>query len=217
MKKNTIDKAFRNNLSDLNQLSDDIAWNVYNGWHRYELKYGHRKISIRIIKFAAVIISLLIPAIIVLLLNQKSTFTTISTGNGEKTHIQLSDGSQIWVNSNTSITYPQRLNRKSSVISIEGEAYFELVGIKKKPLQIIAGTTVSYVTESSFNVRAFRDEDHIEIAILKGSLEIDQKSDNYEDKLAFNSGEKATIHRSNHLIFIESNPDNNTLAWKTGT
>lgn len=211
-----LDNIIKNKINDNDQLPDDITWTVDRGWQQYEHLYRRTVLGYKWIKYAAVFALLITTVGIAMYVTNSTEYTEVSTGVGEKTQIKLSDGSRIWLNSNTSVKYPIRLSRRNAKIQVDGEAYFELAGKYKKPVMIEAGNTISYVAQSSFNIRAVKGEDNVEIALTKGEMQLDYKAPDSSEKMHFSSGNIASIHRSNELIFVEPNTDKNTLAWKTG-
>ena len=215
MDKNNLDNQFKNNLENLEDIPSNLNWETHKMWKDYKKTYQGRSIQYNILKIAAVFIFV---AASVYIFNKSFNleYTEISTGTGEKTRICLSNGSIIWLNSNSKIRYPEKYSKKTMKIYVEGEAYFELNEERKNPIIIVSGNTLAQVYESSFNIRSVASESNIEITVTKGNIEVDSKTDSYFGSMEFSEGEKASIHRSNKLIFSERNPDHNVIAWKTG-
>lgn len=210
-----FDALFKESIEKINEIPEGVNWNTIDGWNDYSATYYPRNKFIKLYKYAAVLVIIFIS---ILLLNKSSKieYTEVSTGKGEKTKVKLSNGSVIWLNSNTKIMYPEKYSKKTIEIFVEGEAYFELAEKRKNPIIIVSGNTYSHVYESSFNIRSIQSENNVEITVTKGNIEIENKNENYLGSLKFSEGERASIHKSNKLIFGETNPDKNVIAWKTG-
>ena len=212
---NNIDNQFKHNLENLEEVPSELNWDINNMWNNYKRTYQNNSLRINTLRIAAVII-IIAASVYIFRSTFKPEYTEITTGTGEKTKICLSNGSVIWLNSNSKIRYPENYSKKTMKIFVEGEAYFELNEKRKNPIIIVSGNTLSQVYESSFNIRSIASENNIEITVTKGNIEVDSKTDTYFGSMEFSEGEKASIHKSNKLIFSERNPDQNVIAWKTG-
>lgn len=225
----TINNSFDSQITEAIRRYETDArpvdgWSTNNAWENYCKSY--RRTAIR--KFpskwaiAASIALTLCVGIGVYVATGSGLFTsyiTIQTGEGEKTRVNFPDGSQVWLNDNTILRYPEHFNRHKKVY-LEGEAYFNLSGKQNKPFTIVAKNTLSTVTQSAFNIRARKNDNKVEVTITEGSVDISEQ----HGLLNFSSlpvitpteGQKATIIGQRRLASLEDNKDWNYLAWKTG-
>lgn len=112
-----------------------------------------------------------------------AAYNTLSTPRGGQYHMELPDGSKVWLNAASSITYPTRFIGSERRVAITGEVYFEVNevsrdGGQKIPFIVsINSSSGSKVAEievlgTSFNVNAYVDEDAIKTTLLKGKVKI---------------------------------------------
>ena len=87
--------------------------------------------------------------------------------------LTLSDGTRVWLNSETSIQYPVVFGTKERRVFIQGEAYFEVAKDAKKPFTVQFMSSSVTVLGTSFNVMAYPDERHTEITLLKGAVVVE--------------------------------------------
>ncbi|MEP7376779.1 MAG: FecR domain-containing protein [Chitinophagaceae bacterium] len=98
---------------------------------------------------------------------------TLSNPRGSKViDMTLSDGSHVWLNAGSSITYPIAFIGSERKVSITGEAYFEVAHDKTKPFFVSKGDMQVEVLGTHFNVNAYDDEDAIRVTLLEGSVKV---------------------------------------------
>lgn len=97
---------------------------------------------------------------------------TMSTPRGGQYQLQLPDGSKVWLNAESSITYPVQFAHNERKVSITGEAYFEVAKDKSRPFRVLAADTYIEVLGTHFNVNAYQDEGPVRTTLLEGSVKI---------------------------------------------
>ncbi|MBO9571593.1 MAG: FecR domain-containing protein, partial [Chitinophagaceae bacterium] len=99
-------------------------------------------------------------------------FNTMTTPKGGQYQLTLSDGTKVWLNAASSITYPITFTEKNRTVSITGEAYFEVAKNKTKPFIVKTTTDEITVLGTSFNVNAYADEKAMKTSLIEGSIKI---------------------------------------------
>ncbi len=84
----------------------------------------------------------------------------------------LSDGSHVWLNAGSSITYPIAFAAKERKVSVVGEAYFEVARDVGKPFYVTKNRVEIQVLGTHFNVNAYDDESDIRVTVLEGSVRV---------------------------------------------
>ncbi|MCL4640093.1 MAG: DUF4974 domain-containing protein [Olivibacter sp.] len=102
--------------------------------------------------------------------------TEIKTDYGEKKKITLPDGSLIYLNAGSVLRYANTYNKQNREIELIGEAFFEVAPDKARPFVVRSQELRTYVLGTSFNVRAFGDDDHLFVALITGSVRVDHDS-----------------------------------------
>lgn len=91
---------------------------------------------------------------------------------GQRTELTLPDNTKVWLNSGSSLRYPANFNKKNRNVKIEGEAFFEVEKNPAKPFIVNTGEVKVKVYGTSFNIKAFPDEQYIETTLIKGKLSV---------------------------------------------
>ena len=94
------------------------------------------------------------------------------TAQGSKGRFTLPDGSVVWLNEASKLTYPDRFAGDKREVVLEGEAYFEVEKDTLKPFVVQAGALSVEVLGTSFDVNSYASETSIQTALLEGSVKI---------------------------------------------
>lgn len=143
----------------------------------------------------------------------KEISNTLRTLQGMECHVTLSDGTKIHLNAETRLTYPVCFSSKERIVQIEGEAYFDVAPDKEHPFIVQTPHTSIRVTGTSFNVRAYADEQTESTTLVSGAVSIN--SDNEDFELAPNQ-HFAYDKTSGKSSVINVNPELYT-SWESGS
>lgn len=137
----------------------------------------------------------------------KIAFNTLSNPKGSKViNMTLSDGSLVWLNAGSSITYPVAFSAKVRKVSIIGEAYFEVKHDDTKPFIVSKGETSVTVLGTHFNVNAYNDESEIKVTLMEGSVKV--------NNTILKPGQQAQV---SSVIKVVNDVDlDQVIAWKNG-
>ena len=143
----------------------------------------------------------------------KVEYNTVTTPRGGQYQLQLADGSQVWLNAASSITFPTSFTGNERTVSITGEAYFEVSHNAAKPFHVIAHGVNVEVLGTHFNIMSYSDEENIKTTLLEGSVKV--SNDSMSVKIS--PGQQAVLNNSSNDISIQNNIDlEETVAWKNG-
>ena len=138
-------------------------------------------------------------------------FNTLTTQRGNQYQLVLPDGSHVWLNAASSITYPTVFTGNERRITMSGEAYFEITKNAKLPFIVQKGDVSIKVLGTHFNVNAYDDEDAMKTTLLEGKIAV---SKGVNSNL-LTPGQQAVM--PNNLSKIQIIDDANieeTMAWK---
>ena len=105
-----------------------------------------------------------------------SPINEIIINPGSRTKIQLPDGSQVWVNSGSSLTYEDNFKGSTREVHLDGEAYFDVVKDPSRPFIVHTTGIDIKVLGTAFNVKAYKMEPVIEATLIHGSIEVINKN-----------------------------------------
>lgn len=134
------------------------------------------------------------------------TFANIET-------ISLPDGSSVTLNRHTVLSYARDFNDQDRVVSLDGEAFFEVQADPDKEFIINADRTRVQVLGTSFNVNAYDSMHSVEVVVQTGKVAF-QEADGPE-KVELAAGEKGIYSKTNGRLTSVPNDDVNFLSWNT--
>jgi ferric-dicitrate binding protein FerR (iron transport regulator) len=120
----------------------------------------------------------------------------ISTRYGSKTNIVLPDGSKVWLNAGSKITYDKVFGEALREVNLIGEAYFDVVHDASRPFIIHTRAMDIRVLGTEFNVKSYPDEKTTETSLIRGSIEVTLKRRN-ADKIILKPNEKLVVSNDN--------------------
>ena len=123
---------------------------------------------------------------------------TVSTKPGSKSKIQLPDGSQVWLNSDSRITYSERFHGAAREVQLSGEAYFDIIKDKEHPFIIHVNPIDIKVLGTVLNVRSYTNEKNTETELLRGSVEITIHN-SPDKKIILQPNEKLVVPNTNNF------------------
>jgi transmembrane sensor len=147
--------------------------------------------------------------------NEVIPFNTLYNPRGSKViDMKLADGSRVWLNAGSSVTYPVVFTGKERNVSISGEAYFEVTHDAAKPFIVSKGAMHVTVLGTRFNINAYDDEAAIRVTLLEGSVKVNATTD--LQSLLLKPGQQAIVSRSNTLSMASTIDVDVVMAWKNG-
>jgi ferric-dicitrate binding protein FerR (iron transport regulator) len=169
------------------------------------------------LRWAAVFILPVISAVSVYFLmsntiENDATPITVTADRGEKAKITLSDGSRIWLNSGSSLSYNETFSRKTRDVYLTGEAYFEVAEDKKRPFTVKTKEMDIQALGTAFNVSAYDDERFSSSVLLKGKVKVTA----YGQEYILEENERAISDKKNHILSTDMVYASDFVEWKKG-
>ena len=114
---------------------------------------------------------------------------TIRIPAGQRAQMDLPDGSVVWLNSQTTLTYDEDFGKKDRKVTLDGEAYFEVTPDKERPFVVKAAGLEITVLGTAFDVCAYKDDSEVSVVLLTGKVDVASESDRYvmqpDEKLVY--------------------------------
>jgi len=144
------------------------------------------------------------------------TYNTITAPRGRQFQLVLPDGSRVWLNAASSLTYPTAFSGRERSVKISGEAYFEIARDEQRPFKVnIDNETGIQVLGTRFNVHAYPEEAAIKTTLLEGAVRM--ISGKQQALLAPGQAAQTLRGVNQQPIQIINNTDlEKALAWKNG-
>jgi transmembrane sensor len=116
----------------------------------------------------------------------------ISTRQGSKSKVQLPDGSVVWLNAGSKLTYNKEYGQQLREVTLIGEGYFDVVKKKEVPFIIHTSNINIKVLGTTFNVKAYPEDKQTETSLIRGSIEVTIKN-RPDNKIILSPNEKLIV------------------------
>lgn len=144
-----------------------------------------------------------------ILANQRGT--TVITADAGKKEVTLPDGSKVFLNRNSQISYDKGFASSNRLVKLEGEAFFEVTPDAGNPFIVTAGASQTQVLGTSFVIKAYENKT-IQLNVVTGKVAFSGKQ-SVKDALVLTAGHTAIMQLNKEPQQIQ-NSDPNFMAWK---
>ncbi|MGN6297541.1 MAG: FecR family protein [Ginsengibacter sp.] len=142
----------------------------------------------------------------------KIQYNTLTVPKGSKpVQLVLADGSEVWLDVASSITYPTTFTGSERNVQITGEAYFEVAHNAAAPFIVKKGDVEIKVLGTHFNVNAYEDEKSLKVTLLEGAVKVQRRGN---ESLNIQPGQQAEITRQGKIELNKEVDIDEVMAWK---
>lgn len=196
-------------LFDLLMLQDNSGSTRKSNIKKYTLKYSWIKEALKIA--AIVLVAFLgVNAYYVGLYGEKKAIQIVDIPSGQRIKLTLSDGTKVWLNSNSRLSYPAYFSRNQRKVKLEGEAYFEVSHNKKRPFIVETAEANVEVLGTKFNIRVDAGRHLFTTALLEGAVALTKG----EEKVVLNPGQEACLQKDG--FSVNKIQDYEVFRWREG-
>jgi ferric-dicitrate binding protein FerR (iron transport regulator) len=161
-------------------------------------------------KIAAAILLVILSSFILYLTFFKADQVVLQTA-GNILHNVLPDGSEVWLNTESRLTYDEDFD-ENRLVKLEGEAFFNVKRNPEKPFVIRSEDAQVGVLGTSFNVKAYKNEIQTEVFVVTGKVRLG--INDQEKYIILTPGTTGILTKKGHRLITEPQGDANILAWK---
>ena len=149
--------------------------------------------------------------------NVKDTFADISVEAplGSKTKLYLPDGTLVWLNAGSRMTYSQGFGVDNRKVELEGEGYFEVKRNEKIPFFVKTKDLQLQVLRTKFNFRDYPEDHEVVVSLLEGKVGLNNLL-REEKEAVLSPDERAVLNKANGLLTVESVTASNASQWTDG-
>jgi ferric-dicitrate binding protein FerR (iron transport regulator) len=145
--------------------------------------------------------------------SQAVLYNTMSTPVGRTFRLVLPDGTRVWLNASSSITFPTAFEGKERQVTITGEAYFEVVHRVTQKFLVKTGNETVEDIGTKFDIDSYSDEPSIKTTLLEGAVRVAASG----NTATLHPGDQAVLSASVGKITIDKDVDlDEVIAWKNG-
>jgi ferric-dicitrate binding protein FerR (iron transport regulator) len=137
---------------------------------------------------------------------------TKSTEWGQKLNLVLADGTEVYLNSGSTLKFPKRFDGDTRSVELDGEAFFDVAENPNKPFVIKSGEVETTVLGTSFNVNTYPDNDQVAVTVATGKVKVASK----ENQILLLPNEQGVFHKQSKSISKKKIDIAGCLNWKDG-
>jgi len=148
---------------------------------------------------------------------EEVSYNTLSNPRGSRViSLTLSDGTKVWLNAASSLTYPTAFTGVERKVSITGEAYFEVTHHATQPFIVSKNNMEVRVLGTHFNVNAYDDEPGIKVTLLEGRVKVSLRQARGAGSVTIQPGQQAVSGNNGQLTVNHTADMDQVMAWKNG-
>ena len=162
----------------------------------------------------AAAVAILVSSVFVLrtvLVEEEVQWTSVRADT-EIRQIALSDGSQVWLNVGSQLSYPENFAGNHRPVRLTGEAFFEVSKDPKRPFEIETSQTKTTVLGTAFNVRALPGEAQTEVAVREGKVRVEATT--VRKSVLLTENQRAVYDHGAELINKREDGNLNAMSWQ---
>lgn len=135
---------------------------------------------------------------------------------GQRAEIRLTDGTRVVLDADSRIRVLDDFGDELRSVELVGQAYFDVESMPRLPFLVRANGTVTRVVGTEFNVRAYVDEETVEVVVAEGKVTFDAKEGSSAPSTPLVVGEMATLWKADGLVKVTPVDLGPKLAWTRG-
>lgn len=139
----------------------------------------------------------------------------VTSAYGLVSKVTLSDGSEVWLNSGSRLSFPKRFTGKERNVSLSGEAYFKVSSDKENRFNVtIPGNLVISAHGTEFNINAYEEDEKIETTLAKGHINVSEINQSSFKEL--HPGQQVSYSKVTNKMDVTHANLLVTTSWKEG-
>lgn len=139
--------------------------------------------------------------------------TLIVVGGGDRSEVTLPDGSRIYLNARSTLSYPSQFGYGKRCVALSGEAYMEIAKDPQRPFKVQTSEMEIEVLGTTFNVSAYEDESYLETTLIEGSVAISSRMDPNR-RIMLKPNQKAILDKQSGNFKVEETDLRYETAWR---
>ncbi len=149
--------------------------------------------------------------------HQKPVYNELFAAFGTRSSLKLSDGTSVWLNSGSSIKYPDRFVGNDRTVILKGEAYFEVESNPKKPFIVETSSLSVKATGTKFNVFGYPSEDETAVTLVSGKVEVSLTGDKKNIKNSkLDPNQHFSFNKTNGTVSVINDDTYKYTSWIDG-
>lgn len=146
--------------------------------------------------------------------NLQPEYATISNADGMHAKIVLPDNSTVMLSGGTTLKYPKKFNGDRRMVILDGEAFFDVVHLKKRPFVVKTAKISTIVFGTSFNVKAYHADNKVAVTVLTGKVGVVTNMNGQEEMVKYLvKNEQININTQNGIYTFNKTDAKAVRSW----
>ena len=208
-------------------LKDELRFSdrreIEEAYNRFTLSLGKSKNAkphfyiYPILKYVAAVIIIGLLGLNLYKMVQPATVgeNTVEVPKGQRASLMLSDGTKIWLNSQSKLIYPTQFSDKERNVRLEGEAFFDVAHKEHLPFVVHSPLLAIKVLGTKFNFRDYPDDAEAIVSLSEGKVALNNLLKKEKEAFLL-PNERVVLNKKNGRMHVEYSTVSNALQWTNG-
>lgn len=145
----------------------------------------------------------------------ESSPITLSVPRGGEFKIELEDGTEVWLNAQSRLIYPETFSHEERRVQLEGEAYFKVAKDASKPFFVETYNQQIRVLGTEFNINSYQEDNTVQTTLVTGRIAMQQKGDDSREMI-LTPGHQAVFDKGQQSMKVKRVDTEVVTSWKEG-
>lgn len=148
--------------------------------------------------------------------NPAVAMLNLETPRGGEFKVTLEDGTEVWLNAQSQLRYPESFGDSERHVQLEGEAYFKVAKDRERPFIVESAGQLVRVMGTEFNINSYRDDTNVYTTLVSGSVAL-KPVDSNSGELVLTPGHQAVFDKNDEHATVRSVDTGVVTSWRSGS
>lgn len=144
---------------------------------------------------------------------QANQFNTLTVPYGKRKELILPDGSKVWLNAGSQLTFPERFEAEKREVYLEGEGYFDVQHNAKAPFFVRTEDFLVKVLGTAFNISSYHDDTFASTVLIRGKITLEGIGNNRFEPRPMEPGNTAVLERGTKRLLVHPADAEDYISW----
>lgn len=148
--------------------------------------------------------------------NPAKNLAVVTVANGTTREVNLPDGTKVYLNAGSRISYDSQFDQKERAVQLEGQAYFEVTKNPERPFVVTSNGVSVKVLGTKFDFESYRDNPNISVTLLEGRVSINRSEDTSKVLCMLKPNQQAVFDKRQNNLTVHEVDAVDAKAWTDG-
>src|SRR5690606_33005541 len=146
--------------------------------------------------------------------NNEPVYSTLTVPYGKRAEIVLADGSKVWLNAGSQLTFPVKFDADKREVYLEGEAYFDITHSSESLFFVRSESFAIKVLGTTFNLSSYSEDTHSAVHLISGKISLENTNQSKFKSQILTAGTEAKLNKASNDLSIAEKIDRDVLWTK---